>query len=419
MMDMKNHKKKLSPAVLLATAMALLLSACLKKSDDVLVPDPAMQFKGQDLVKTLNSQPSLHLFNLAVKRTALTASIGSNSGYTIFALTDSAMKANGLDSAGIYKLDMDSLRRLISYQVGIGVFTDKQLTENAATLQIQTLKQQVKILPTGAVSISQAPLFLKESGKFYFNGIGVNKSSAVIAADNGYIYPVSGFIGKIPSLTIGDVLNTDPELSMFNQALIIADSVFLANTGLNAGVSLPAFFSSPPSAIPPTMLPTVLAPTNKAFHAAGFQTADDLRDFATRYLPTFSYDDFATVHYSSLDSLLGRHILLTSLGPAYQIRVLYYDLLNPMVNNGLYNTFVGGWTSAFTGVPGDLSALKYKEPLIFSDKNGIAYAKWSSDPKVQPAMIPLDASPQHPVNNYVTSNGAVYKIDQLFFPIQK
>lgn len=420
MMDMKTHKKLLlRPVALLTTGLILLLSACLKKSDDILVPDPAMPFKGQDLIKTLNSQPSLHLFNLAVKRAALTESVGANSGYTIFALTDSAMKARGLDSAGISKLNIDSLQHLISYQIGIGIFDDKQLTDNPATLQVLTLKQQVKKLPTGAVLVSQAPLFLKESGKLYFNGVPVNKSGPVIAAYNGYIYPVSDFMSRIPTLTIGDVLNTDQELSMFNQALIIADSVFVANTGFNAGVSLPAFFSAPPSAQQPAMLPTLLAPTNKAFNDAGFHTADDLREFATRYLPSVDFNDFATIHYSSLDSLLGRHILLNTLIPPYSIRVMYYDLLNPMINNGIYNTFVGGWTSTFSGVPGDVSALKYKVPLNFSNKNGVAYVKWSSDPAVQPERIPLDASPLHPVYNYVTSNGALYKIDKLFFPIQK
>lgn len=400
----------------MAAGLIILLSACLKKSDEIAVPGSAIPFKGQDLVKTLGSQPSLHLFNLAVNRLSLTASINANTGYTIFAPTDSAMKANGLDSAGIIKLNIDTLRGLISYQVGIGVFDDKQLTNNITTLQILTLKQQTTKSSSGAVTSVQAPLFLKETGALYFNGVPVNKTAPAIQAYNGYIYPVSGFMGKLPTRTINDIISTDPDLSMFNQAVAIADSLWYANIGFNYG-DLPTLFTSAPIPGFPQMMPTVFAPTNKAFNDAGFHTADDLRNFAERHLPTVDFNDFATITYSSLDSLLGHHILFNNINPPYNVRVLYNDLLGPLINDGIYNIYVGGFTTYYLGIPGNLSALKFKTPLVFSGKNGIAYVKWNNDPQSQPVMIPLDANPLHPVNNYVASNGAVYKIDKLFYPI--
>jgi len=414
---MKINIRYFKPIALMAAGLIILLSACLKKSDEIAVPGAPIPFKGQDLVKTLSSEPALHLFNLAVNRLSLSSSISANSSYTIFALTDSAMKANGLDSAGINKLNIDSLRSLISYQIGVGTFDDKLLTNNITTLQILTLRQQSTTLPSGAISTASAPLYLKETGKIYFNGVPVNKTAPAIAAYNGYIYPVSDFMAKLPERTISDIISTDPELSMFNQAVAIADSVFLANTGYILG-DLTTLFATPPTAGHPQMLPTVFAPTNKAFNDAGFHTADDLRNFATRYLPTLDYNDFASITYSSLDSLLGRHILFNDINnPPYNIRLLYNDLLGPLINNGIYNTYVGGFTSFYLGIPGDPSALKFKSPLIFSGKNGVAYVKWTNDPKLPLVMIPLDANPLHPVYNYVASNGAVYKIDKLFYPV--
>ncbi len=401
----------------MVAGLIILLSACLKKSDEMAVPDPAIPFKGQDLVKTLSSQPTLHLFNLAVNRLSLAANIDAGTGYTVFALTDSAMKANGLDSAGIFKLNIDSLRGLISYQVGIGVFDDKLLSNNITTLQILTLKSQSTQSSSGAVHTVQAPLYLKETGALYFNGVPVNKTAAAIQAYNGYIYPVSGFMTKLPARTISEIISTDPDLSLFNQAVAIADSVFLANTGFNFG-DLPTLFATVPAPNGKVLMPTVIAPTNKAFNDAGFHTADDLRNFAARYPPTLDYNDFATVTYSSLDSLLGRHILYNDINnPPYNVRVFYNDLLGPLINDGIYNTYVGGFTSTIMGIPGEPSALKFKTPLIFSAKNGIAYVKWNNDPQSPPAMIPLDANPHHPVYNYVASNGAVYKIDKLFYPV--
>ncbi|SDD77926.1 Fasciclin domain-containing protein [Mucilaginibacter pineti] len=413
---MKTNIRYFQPIAFLAAGLIIMLSACLKKSDEIPVSGPAIPFQGQDLVKTLSSQASLHLFNLAVNRLSLAASINANSSYTIFAPTDSAMKANGLDSAGIVKLNIDSLRQLISYQIGLGTFDDNLLSNNITTLQILTLRRQSTMLPSGAISTVSAPLYVKETGKLYFNGVPVNKTAPAIPAYNGYIYPVSGFMARLSARTITDIISTDPDLSMFNQAVAIADSVFIANAGLNIG-DLPTLFTTLPTAGRPQLLPTVFAPTNKAFNDAGFHTADDLRNFASRYPPTLDFNDFATITYSSLDSLLGRHILFNDINPPYNVRVLYNDLLGPLMNNGVYNTYVGGFTSSQLGIPGEPSALKFKTPLIFSAKNGIAYVKWTNDPKLPQVAIPLDANPLHPVNNYVASNGAVYKIDKLFYPI--
>ncbi|GAA4312367.1 hypothetical protein GCM10023149_07700 [Mucilaginibacter gynuensis] len=405
----------------LGISLTLTLSGCLKASDAQLNPEPALPFKGDNLVKTLAGQSSLHLFYQAFNRLKLAASIDSSKAYTIFAPTDSAMMAAGLDEAGINQLDIDSLRKLITYQIGIGALDERALSNSVVTPQIITLKKDpVKDPSTGTIYQRSPILFVKQTGAIYFNGVPLNKSAPVIPATNGYLYPVSGFIAQIPAPTLYDIIKTDPELSMYYKALMIEDSVLVANSG---GGDI-AFFSAPGSIYRTNgMYPTILAPTNKAFNDAGFYTAEDIVKYADSgpYIGP-DFNDFITFHYSPLDTVLRHHVLYSPLGASdgsnglsiYAVRVFYNDMLNTAINNGVYNT----WGKALPGFPTYYS-MNFPVPLTFSSVGQTAYVKWSNNAAAPAVEIPRDASAQHPVNNYVASNGALYKIDKLFYPAVK
>lgn len=412
--------------IFLGLSLAALFSGCLKKSDADIKPGASIPFKGLDVVKTLAGQSSLHLFYQAFNRLELATSVNGDKGYTIFAPTDSAMKAAGLDEAGINKLDIDSLRKLISYHIAIGALDDKALTNSVITTQITTLKQDpVKDPATGTIYFQAPVLFVKESGALYFNGRPLTKSLATIQASNGYVYPISGLISSdLSGPTLYDIIQADPDLSLYNQALTIQDSILAANYYFLAGpVQL---FSTPGSAyIKKGMYPTVLAPTNKAFNDAGFHNAEDIRKYAnnTPYIG-FDPNTGVTFYFSPIDSVLNHHILYSPLGDnsngnsnglgSYASRIYYYDLLNASINNDVYNT----WGKTLQGFSTYFS-LNFKTPLILSATGQTAYVKWNSDPNAQPVIIPRDASLQHPVNNYVASNGALFKIDKLFYPAVK
>lgn len=416
-------KNKLLPIKILFTifglSLSVLFSGCLKKSDGEIVKAVPAPFEGQDMVKTLAGESSLTLFYQAFNRLALASVIDPNTGYTIFAPTDSAMKAAGLDAAGITSLPIDSLRKLMMYHIVNGVYDDNALTSSVISKQVKTLRQDTVPVLHGGNSLVIPPLFIKEDKALYFNGVAVIKSKPAIQTTNGYIYPINSLIPAIPSRTIYDVIKSDPDLTLYNQALIIADSirdaalffpdpttedVTIFSAPLTNGLLGSSFMS---------FYPTVLAPTNKAFNDAGFHTVDDIRQFALR--SQTGYDANFTFHASPVDSVLRHHILynykVASNNPSTFvgiIRVFYHDLLNPAINNGVYNSYLGPYYGS-----------GYATPLTFSAVNGVVNIKWNSDPASPLVALPLDASPQHPVNNFIASNGALYKIDQLFYPIVK
>ena len=172
------------------------------------------------------------------------------------------------------------------------------------------------------------------------------------------------------------------------------------------------------------MYPTILAPTNKAFNDAGFYTAGDISRYAnnTPYIG-FDPNNGITFYFSPIDSVLNHHVLFSPYGTdngnqnglgTYASRIYYYDLLNPDINNGVYNT----WGKTLQGFSTYFS-LNFKTPLTLSAVGQTANVKWSDKPAMPAVPIPHDASLQHPVKNYVASNGALFKIDKLFYPAVK
>lgn len=422
-------KKKLIPIknllVLFGLSFGMLMSGCLKPSDGEIQQPVSIPFNGQDIIKTLAGESSLTLFYQAFTRLSLASKITANTGYTIFAPTDSAMNAAGLDAAGINKLAIDSLQKLIMYHIVEGVFDDEALTNSVITKQVVTVKQDTVSDIYGFRSVIKTQLFVKEDQVLYLNGVSVTKNKPAIKATNGYIYPVNGLITNIPLRTLYDIIKSDPDLSLYNQALIIADSLRDAGIGQSDPSSEDVTTFSNPITIAstgwPTFLPTLLAPTNKAFNNAGFYSVNDIRNFALRS-PTGFDAAYSVFNYSPVDSVLKHHVLYnvsvafgdpsTTFGI---IRVFYNDLLNPAINNGVYNSYTGPGSNFFQ----TQFLLTYSVPLIFSNSNGVVYVQWNNDPTLPAVLLPHDVSPQHSVNNYIASNGALYKIDKLFYPIVK
>jgi len=417
---MKN--KLLLTNILLAIfgfSFSILLSGCLKKSDGEIVKAVPLPFKGQDMVKTLAGESSLTLFYQAFNRLALASVITPNTGFTIFAPTDSVLKAVGLDTMGITKLPIDSLRKLITYYIINGAYDDNALTSSIISKQVTTLRQDTVSVFRGNNSLVIPPLFIKEDEVLYLNGVAVTKSKPAIQTSNGYIYPINSLIAGFPSRTLYDIIKSDSNLTLYNQSLIIADSIRDAALSFPDPFSEDVTFFSDPLTYSVSgnsyvcFYPTVLAPTNKAFNDAGFYTVNDIRQFALR--SQTGTDANYTFHSSPLDSILKHHILynykVAQNNPstfAGIVRIFYNDLLDPAINNGVYNSYLGPYYS-----------LGYATPLSFSAVNGVVNIKWNSDPSSQPVVLPLDASPQNPVNNFIASNGALYKIDKLFYPIVK
>lgn len=398
--------------LLIGAVLLLSMQACLKSTDEAAVPDPAIPFKGTDITGTLAAESSLQLFNKAYKRLALEKEVTNDAGYTIFAPVDSAMKAAGLDETSIDKMNIDSLRRRIAYQIVMGSLTKAAIHNQVTASYMTTLDRVLVTGSSGSTAYVSTSLYVKEDDQLYMNGSPVTQRNSAITATNGYVYPVSAFVSRLPEYTLLDVISTDPELSLYYEALQIQDEI-LGAAGAQGDIQL---FSDKPATT--GMYPTVLAPTNKAFEAAGFHTADDIREYASSTYVGNDPDTYFPFYFSPMDTVLRKHILYNQsvansfLSTRNTVRIFYSDFLRNEFNNGKINTY-----DAFTDL--FLPALRYDHPLTFSVSGGEAYVKYDRDPATAPVRIPRDASRTQPVNNYITANGSLYKIDKLFYPANK
>jgi uncharacterized surface protein with fasciclin (FAS1) repeats len=404
--------------------IALAWSACLKRSESPLTTSISQPFKTGDLVKALAADSSAGLFRRAFNRLNLSPQIDPTKNYTIFAVSDSAMTAAGLTAAAIDALPLDSLRKIITYQIVSGTYDEIALTNTVSSQQLQTLRQDTIVGHLEPSSISTHLLYAKEQGLLYFNGVATPWQSPAIEASNGYLYNVGRVFIPLPSTgTVWDVIRSQPDLTLFYAAMLLADSTL--DVGLQAGFGGPYYdtldlfsyaLSNPPPFIEPGMLATVLAPTNKAFNDAGFYTVDDLRQFANQTYVGFDPNTFAAFYFSPLDSVVSRHILYNrisaNLNRTFVTRLFYNDLMSTDINNGNLNTYIGP-------EGGDVDVtyfiLRYPSGLQFSGRNGTAYVQWNKDPN-SAVPIPQDADPARPVNHFNTTTGSVYKIDKLFYP---
>jgi uncharacterized surface protein with fasciclin (FAS1) repeats len=390
-------------------------SACLKPSDSDMLISHSVPFKNGDINKALAGEPSLKLFYQAYTRLGLSAWIDATNGYTIFAPVDSAMKAAGLDENTISSLSMDSLRKLISYHFVSGALDDLAMTSSTLSIRALSFRKDTTFDPYTGYTVYTAPLYVQEDGQFFLNGFPVRKNAPVIPASNGFIYPITRLLPALPDQHLYDVIASQPDLSLFKAALILGDSIRMAYLqslwGVHDSATMDIFWLSHPKlTIQGGSLPTILAPTNAAFNKAGFFTADDIRKYDLRTATGYD-ENYVKFNYPPMDSIIKRHMLYNFglyNNKIFNALLLYNDMLHPAVNNNIYNIYVG----RATGDLGDASAMKLLTGLQFSGQQGVASVKWNSIT----INIPQDTDPAHRVRNFVATNGALYKVDQLFYP---
>ncbi|PSL47969.1 putative surface protein with fasciclin (FAS1) repeats [Chitinophaga niastensis] len=403
-------------STLLLCSLLCAWSACLKPSDSDIIISHSAPFKNGDINKALAGEPSLKLFYQAYTRLGLSAWIDSTKGYTIFAPVDSAMKAAGLDENTISSLSIDSLRKLITYHFVAGALDDLAMTSSVLSIRALSFRQDTAFDPYRGHTVYTAPLYIQEAGQLFLNGFPVRKNAPVIPASNGFIYPITRLLPALPEQHLYDVIASQPDLSLFKAALILGDSIRGAYLQSLQGVNDSAtndvyWLSHPKLTAQGGSLPTILAPTNAAFNKAGFFTVDDIRKYDLR-TPT-GYDQNAPkFNYPPMDSVVKRHMLYNYGlygNKIFNALLLYSDMLHPAINNNIYNIYVGRIT-------GDLGSgdtnMKWLTGLQFSGQQGVASVKWNSII----VSIPQDTDPAHPVRNFVATNGALYKVDQLFYP---
>ncbi|MGO4291048.1 fasciclin domain-containing protein [Chitinophaga sp. RAB17] len=420
--------------MILWMVILILAAGCIKSSDSLIQPSASLKSERGNLTKAIAGIDSLSLFFQALNKSGYAAMLETNNMYTLFAPGNAAMQLAGLNADKIGQLSPDSLRKIVSYHILAGAYDEQAFESLMVSLFLPTLKNDTVLVPQQKFIIKTSWLSIQKGDQLYVNSYAVAGNTPPVTTANGFIYPIGKVIVKPPvdeSRTMWDVVETDPELSMYRDAVILLDSIKRSDAYFDGTLFFD--FLSPPldqpllsarktnpvdGTIYQKTTPALLAPTNKAFHDAGFHSIDDLRTLAYRYpfgVTARINDDYTEImfdyRFSSLDTLLGRNILESITGDyesKYPVRILYADMLKGKINNGIFNKMVRG--TAVVLFP----YMKYPYDLQFSGSNGIAYVQWSSHQ--EKIMIPLDADPWKPVNNYNLDNGVIYKVDKLFYP---
>jgi uncharacterized surface protein with fasciclin (FAS1) repeats len=363
-------------------------------------------------VKSILAANTFTLFKMAAQRAGLDSLLPGAGFFTIFAPVDTAMASAGLDAAHISAMSVDMLRQIVLYHVVQGAYNGTSLTAALSNIQANTLRQDVTYnILQASTYVYQQLLYIKKTGAIYVNGEAVNDpTDTALSASNGYIWPVHTVL-QAPQQTIWGLLQSRPELSLYLASLRMIDSIYHSIGWLqypnptattDSAVFDAMYYTNQQQHTYGTALPAVFAPTDSAFAAAGFHSTVDLLSYATQtmagYIVIDQYGTQAQV-FSPLDSVLKQHFIING-NYIFSNLSLYNDFLfNPNINNGGFNA------NQYTpGYNQQLSTL-----LQFSNAGNTVHIQWG--PTAPAAVLPAVKSA-----HFMTTNGVVYEINQLFYP---
>jgi uncharacterized surface protein with fasciclin (FAS1) repeats len=394
--------------------MLLFLAACRKEEFQQAPhgePIPYTDTVRHDLQSLLGMTQN-KLFYAAWQKSHMNELIASQSAsvrYTILAPDDAAMQAAGLDAAGIAAQSPEQLDSLLRYHV-----IDEQL--DTLTLRMQkgnvrrksllyhpSLMENINSLGSNVTTPTpyNYRLFIgMKGGNLLVNGkIAGNAHPSY--ATNGLIWPVNRVLLR-PSENIKDLLQRDPRFSMLAALLHQTDSIWQE-------VSMGAFERRYFVKLTPGQYDNVItseaffAPTNEAFHHAGFNTVDDLMKLNARSMPFVDWDNAIMVNGFVTDTLLNYNVWgrmwapTGTWGTGPESSAVFYS-------NELNNNVLSGF--ALNGTDGAIPP--YIMPLDFSVTGD---GKISLRPKGsthEPAVIT-----EADINTF---QGPVHVIDHLLIP---
>jgi uncharacterized surface protein with fasciclin (FAS1) repeats len=331
-------------------ALTLLFLAACRKEEFQQVPHgepvPHADTAKYDL-PTLLGMSQYKLFNTAWQKGHMNELLERSVRYTILAPDDAAMQAAGLDAAGIAALSPEQLDSLLRYHVvneqldTLALRMQKGNVRKKSLLYHPSLMENLNSL--GSNVTYPTPYNYKHfigmaNGSLLVNGKDAGNAQPSYAT-NGIIWPVKMVLQR-PSESIMDVLQRDARFSMLTQLLHQTDSIWLE---ASMGFFERNYFAklAPRQDNNLVVSEAFFAPTNEAFHNAGFNSVEDLMTLNARSMPYFDWDIFVMVNGFVTDTLLNYHIwgrMYAPYGPwgkgAESAAIFYSNELN---NNMLSN----------------------------------------------------------------------------------
>lgn len=218
--------------MLIALAVISIATSCKKDDDEMPVTSD------QNIVEIVVADNNFSLLEAAVKHADLVATLSGNGPFTVFAPTNEAFAAAGLDSeAKINALPKETLKKILLYHVAGSSIAAAEIPSAANT----TVK-----------SAADIDLYVTKNNKGVFVN-GATVTQADLMASNGIIHVINKVLMP-PSGNIVEVAQGNPNFSFLVAAVLRASQ---GQTNVANVLSGNGPF-------------TVFAPTNQAFINAGF-----------------------------------------------------------------------------------------------------------------------------------------------------
>lgn len=400
-------------------------SACRKEE---FMPEPQgekVPYTGADsTLQQMLAGPGYGLFAKAWQKSnmnAVLASWGSNTMYTLLVPGDDAMRAAGLDDAGIGSASKETLDSMLMFHTVIGAIDNRSFTSLPASVGVRTMLVNPvfsePLNPPGSAvkydSVYRYHQYLAVKDQQLLVSGRVAGNAAPVYAKNGTIWKISRVL-KPARKNMRQLLEGDPRFTLYVAALQLAEKTYETIDGLDALSQPPFMFYNTTlntskaeidwdcycNALPfgLTERNSIFAPTNEAFEKVGLRTVDDIRALNDRYKPVFDFDISILKGRSPLDSLL----YMNTWGRQRSFYVLHIPPV--FYNNDLIPEIMNG----FGLKPLDYYAPPVPSPLEFSkDANGRIQVQWKGSGAEKATIIEADIE---------TIQGPVHVIDRLIVP---
>ncbi|SOD13347.1 fasciclin domain-containing protein [Pedobacter xixiisoli] len=356
--------------------------------------------------------------------------------FTVFVPNDAAMQAAGLGASQIGQKSVAELADLMKFYITLGPVAPEELKTRTDNFMVKSMLVNPQLfLPfyEGGLGNGQRAdpyhyrnYMIVREDQLLINGKNVGKLNYQ-PATNGGIYVIEKAI-EIPTKTILEALEADGRFTMFLEAQRMGDDLFIDKIATDME-PLFGYKPSPDEIVqyayernyyknnwtinenalggPNIVISTLFAPTDEAFHKAGFMSVADVISFNERSLDGIRFDEnlFTVVGGFPLDTVFNFHRDFgRMLRPATQggdraisnATVFYSNVLSSSLND--YLVSAGGNPTI---------EYAFKMPLDFT-KNGNAVQL-----KVKGSEYPAANVIEGDIN---TLNGPIHVVDHLLFP---
>lgn len=265
-------------------ALMLLMASCRK---DEFMPVPEGQIVPPEeatvnLTEVLNASP-YSLFKAAWSRSTMDARLktyGERTKFTLLVPSDAALLAEGMTLEVINNTPAEVLDELLMYHTIASPVNPRDLAERLDNTMEQSILRNpaLRVSPISPFNSGGSdPYFYRQylkvqQGHLYINGKDAGNIQP-IAATNGILWPIQRLLHK-PTKTMLEALKADGRFGIYLEVMEKGAQQWLTATELTRLWTTDLIVGTRSAPQVNLTFSSILAPTDAAFHAAGFANAD-------------------------------------------------------------------------------------------------------------------------------------------------